>query len=83
MAIPPFFIVYGAQIAFPVDQASIAGYLIACLHTFGFVLGVILVALLKKNRFVILAIFFSLGAVILGGAFLTTTIHEDLRKDKF
>ena len=47
MAIPPFFIVYGAQIAFPIDQASVAGYLIACLHTFGFILGVILVALLK------------------------------------
>jgi hypothetical protein len=47
---PSFFVFYGAQIAFPVDQASIAGYLVAIAQTFGFVLGIIMVAMLDGTR---------------------------------
>lgn len=43
----PFFVVYGAQLAFPIDQASIAGYIIAICHLFAFVLGLILVAVVQ------------------------------------
>jgi len=41
-AIPSYFVVYGAQIAFPVDQASVAGYLFSISQTFGFVLSLVL-----------------------------------------
>lgn len=80
---PPFFIVYGTQIAFPADQASVAGYLISIFHTFGFVLGVVLVAFVDSSREVIVIIFLVLGGIVLIGAILTTTIDEDLRKDKY
>jgi len=45
-AIPSYFVIYGSQIAFPADQASVAGYLFAIAQTFGFILGLILVPLL-------------------------------------
>jgi hypothetical protein len=46
-AIPSYFVVYGSQIAFPADQASVAGYLFAIAQTFGFILGLILVPLIS------------------------------------
>lgn len=49
-ALLPFFVVYGSQLAFPVDQASITGYLILVFHLFAFILGLILVAVLQPYR---------------------------------
>ena len=48
-AIPSYFVVYGSQIAFPADQASVAGYLFAIAQTFGFILGLILVPLITET----------------------------------
>ena len=36
---------YGAQIAFPVDQASVAGYLISIAQAVGFLVGLVMVNL--------------------------------------
>lgn len=80
---PSFFILYGAEIAFPADQASIAGYLISVFHTFGFLVGFILVLLIRDSKTNIYILYSALGVIILIGAFFTFTIKEDLRKDKY
>lgn len=80
---PSFFVVYGTQIAFPVDQASVAGYLIAIFHTFGFILGIIFVPFIDDNPTTIKILFNVMGAILLLGAILTVSIKEDLKKDKF
>jgi MFS family permease len=82
-ACPSNMIVYGSQIAFPVDQASIAGYLISISQAFGFVLGLILVPFVTQTRINSMVLFLVIGAVILLGALITPTIVEDLRKDKY
>lgn len=50
MAVPSYFVVYGAQIAFPVDQASVAGYLFAISQTFGFILGLVLIPFINGTK---------------------------------
>ena len=42
---PSLFVMYGAQIAFPVDQASVAGYLISIAQAVGFLVGLVMVSL--------------------------------------
>jgi len=74
-AIPSYFVVYGAQIAFPVDQASVAGYLFAIAQTFGFILGLILVPLLDETSENSIILFSVLGVIILLGAILTLFVE--------
>jgi len=47
---PSFFVVYGAQLAFPVDQASVAGYMVSIAQTAGFLMGIIFVVMLDGTR---------------------------------
>jgi hypothetical protein len=46
-AIPSVCIVYASQVAFPVDQASVAGYLFAISHTVGFGMGLAFIPFLN------------------------------------
>jgi len=41
LSVPSIFILYSAEAAFPLDPASITGYLFALSQTFGFVGGII------------------------------------------
>ena len=82
-AIPSFFVVYGSQIAFPVDQASIAGYLISISQTVGFLIGLVLLPFVRKTRQNSMILFMVIGGLILIDAIITGTIEEDLRKDKY
>jgi hypothetical protein len=66
-----------------VDQASITGYIIAIYHTFAFVLGLILVAVIKEEREAIIIIFSVLAGLIFLGFLLTIFIKQDLRKDRY
>ena len=82
-SIPSYFVVYGAQIAFPVDQASVAGYLFAISQTFGFVLSLILLPFVNETKDNAVLLFIIIGGFALIGSLLTPFIKEDLRKDKF
>jgi hypothetical protein len=44
------YIAYSAETAFPIGEGSAGGYLFAAGQTFGFVLGVIIMAVLDKTR---------------------------------
>ena len=80
---PPLFVLYGAQIAFPVDQPSVAGYLISIAQTFGFALGLVMVNLVSGSRENIMILFSVLGTLMLVGSLLSLTVEEDLRKERF
>jgi len=43
------FILYAAETTFPIDQASVAGYLLAITEIFGFVSGLICASVLNKT----------------------------------
>lgn len=47
---PPTFILFAAETAFPIDQASVTGYLFAISQTFGFLGGIICSAVLDKTQ---------------------------------
>ena len=49
-SIPSHFVVYGSQLAFPIEQGTVAGYLFAFAQTFGFILGLILSIFLDGTR---------------------------------
>ena len=49
-AAPSVFIVFGFQLAFPVDQASVAGYMMAISHIAGFVLGLVFLPFVNETR---------------------------------
>jgi hypothetical protein len=49
LSCPSSFILFAAEAAFPIDQASVAGYLFAFSQTFGFVAGLICAAFLNKT----------------------------------
>jgi hypothetical protein len=44
------FIMYGSQLAFPIDEGSSAGYIMASCQTFGFILGFSSIRLLDKSK---------------------------------
>ena len=69
-----YYVLYGAQIAFPVDQASVAGYLISISNTFGFILGLIMVAIYDGNSSSAIMEISIMGAIALIGVFLTWTV---------
>jgi len=46
---PSAFILFAAETAFPIDQASVTGYLFAISQTFGFVGGLICASALNKT----------------------------------
>jgi len=46
----PFFYVYATQIAFPIDQASILGYLSGVFEFFGFAMSLLYVVLVDETR---------------------------------
>lgn len=77
---PSFFVVYGAQLAFPVDQASVAGYIVSIAQTFGFIAGIIYVSMFDGTRENAIIIFVSHGVLLLIGALIALTVKEDLRK---
>lgn len=74
-SIPSFFVVYGSQVAFPADQASIAGYLISISQTVGFLIGLILLPFVSKTRKNSMILFMVIGGLILIGALITGTIE--------
>ena len=80
---PSFFVVYGAQLAFPVDQASVAGYIVSIAQTAGFLLGIIFVSMFDGTRQNAIIIFISQGVLLLLGALISLTVQEDLRKERF
>ncbi len=44
------FIMYGSQLAFPIDEGSSAGYIMASCQTFGFLVGFAGIRVLDKSR---------------------------------
>ena len=74
---------YGAELAYPVDQASVAGYLISIAQGFGFVVGLIMVNLITGSKTNIMILFGVIALLMLIGALFSLTVHEDLRKHRF
>lgn len=72
---PSFFVVYGAQLAFPVDQASVAGYIISIAQAFGFLIGVIFVSMFDGTRQNSIIIFVIQGILLLVGALIALTVE--------
>ena len=70
----PYFVIYGAQIAFPADQASIAGYLVAISQASGFVIGLALTIFVDGERTNSAITLLILIGICLLGAIITTTI---------
>ncbi len=56
-ASPSVFIVFGSQVAFPVDQASVAGYILGISHFVGFGLGLIFLPFVNETRSNSIAVF--------------------------
>jgi len=49
-SIPSIYILYSTEVAFPIDQASAAGYLMAISQTFGFLSGILYANLLDGTK---------------------------------
>jgi hypothetical protein len=49
-SIPSIYVLFSTEIAFPVDQASAAGYLLAISQTIGFIVGIIYASLLDGTK---------------------------------
>ena len=82
-ASPSVFILFGSQIAFPVDQASVAGYLLVISHITGFGLGLIFLLFVNETRSNSITIFMILEGLALAGAVVALFISEDLRLERF
>ena len=74
---------YGAELAYPVDQASVAGYLISIAQGFGFVVGLIMVNLITGSKTNIMILFGVIALLMLIGALFSLTVDEELRKHRF
>lgn len=82
-SVPSIYLLFSTEIAFPVDQASAAGYLMAISQTVGFIGGIIYASVLNGSKSTSKTLFFvTIGALFIS-FILSLSIQEDLRKTRF
>jgi hypothetical protein len=82
-SIPSLYVLYSTEIAFPTDQASATGYLMAFSQTFGFLFGILFAGLLDGSRTMASYIFYITISCLFASVILSISIKEDLRKKKY
>jgi hypothetical protein len=80
--IPPLsiFIMYGSQLAFPIDESSSAGYIMASNQTFGFLLGFAGIRVLDKTRERSELVLYVLCGFLFLSFLISLWVKEDLKK---
>jgi predicted membrane channel-forming protein YqfA (hemolysin III family) len=76
-------VLYSTEVAFPVDQASAAGYLMAISQTFGFLTGILYANLLDGTRSTARMLLYVTVGCLFISVIVSISIKEDLRKTRF
>lgn len=74
------FIMYGSQLAFPIDEGSSAGYIMASCQTFGFILGFSSIRLLDKTKERSELVLYTLCGFLFLSFLLASWVKENLKK---
>lgn len=83
MSLPSIYVLYSTELAFPIDQSSAAGYMIAISQTIGFLSGLLFANILDGTKEMAYTIFIVTGAGLLISILVSLSIKQDLRKTRF
>ena len=82
-SLPSIYVLFSTEIAFPIDQASAAGYMIAVSQTVGFLSGLLFAYILDVDRrFARIIFYITLGCLFIS-FLISLTVKEDLRRARF
>jgi hypothetical protein len=74
------YIMYGSQLAFPIDEGSSAGYIMASCQTFGFLLGFSCIRVLDKSKERSELVLYTLCGFLFLSFVISLLVKEDLKK---
>lgn len=83
LSLPSIYVLYSTELAFPIDQSSAAGYMIAISQTVGFLSGLLFANILNGTKEMAYVIFFVTGACLFISILVSLSIKQDLRKTRF
>ena len=83
IVVPPIYALFGSEIAFPLEQASVFGYMLACAQLFGFLMGLLFTALLHKSKSSSTTVSLITLALLLASSAILCNVQEDMRRQKY